>query len=208
MARDLSAPPAMTGGGVIFIRRESLRRMLWEKLENWRWSRLDNPMGRAFACYDFEQALDRSLDAMTDTELHTILLHEQGEFTVEQEVGETWNRMLLDLSYTPAELMARAVRDHWADSVATLPELTGRNHAPSIHFFVGNLGGMRKEIFPALRQAYDAWLESGSTHEFKVLEPIALEHWATLADRIMATFKEYGEEAAAPIKRMVEESRL
>ena len=35
-ARDLSAPPAMSLGKEIFIRRESLRRMLWEKLEEWR----------------------------------------------------------------------------------------------------------------------------------------------------------------------------
>lgn len=54
-ARDLVAPPAMTLGSHIVLRGESLRRMLWEKLEGWRWSRPDNALGRAFACHDFER---------------------------------------------------------------------------------------------------------------------------------------------------------
>jgi hypothetical protein len=78
-ARDLTAPPAMTLGNSIFLRRESLRRMLWEKLESWRWNRPDNALGRAFACYDFDGDLEGSLDAMTDREIDNALLHEQGE---------------------------------------------------------------------------------------------------------------------------------
>jgi DNA topoisomerase IA len=54
----------MTLGASIFLRRESLRRLLWEKLESWRWSRPDNALGRAFACYDFEGDLEESLDAV------------------------------------------------------------------------------------------------------------------------------------------------
>ena len=53
-ARDLSAPPAMAQGDTIFVRRESFRRLIWEKLEEWRWHKLDNPMGRAIAHYDFD----------------------------------------------------------------------------------------------------------------------------------------------------------
>lgn len=48
LARDLTSPPAMTRDRVIYVRRESLRQMLWEKLESWRWHRPDNPLGRAF----------------------------------------------------------------------------------------------------------------------------------------------------------------
>jgi len=54
LARGLSAPPAMLQGRTIFVRREALRRMLWERLEMWRWSRADNGFARAFAAYDFE----------------------------------------------------------------------------------------------------------------------------------------------------------
>jgi len=58
LARCLNSPPAMTQGATIFLRRESLRRYLWEKYESWLWSRPDNAMARALAHYPFEQALD------------------------------------------------------------------------------------------------------------------------------------------------------
>ena len=123
-ARDLTAPPAMTRGSSIFLRRESLSRMLWEKLESWRWNRPDNALGRAFACYDFDTDLDASLAAMTDREVDNALLHEQGEYQAGQLLGDdAWNAMLLDLAETPAELMARAVRDHLADCLVTLPRI-------------------------------------------------------------------------------------
>ncbi|MEW7978973.1 MAG: Sfum_1244 family protein [Candidatus Sedimenticola endophacoides] len=64
LARDLAAPPAMTLEGDIFVRRESLRRMLWEKLESWRWQRPDNALGRAFSSYAFDSDTEAALDAM------------------------------------------------------------------------------------------------------------------------------------------------
>ena len=35
----------------IFIRRESFQRMLWERLETWRWNKPDNAMAKAIACF-------------------------------------------------------------------------------------------------------------------------------------------------------------
>ncbi len=42
-ARELAAPPAMLLGRTVFVRRESVRRALWERLEEWRWRKLDAP---------------------------------------------------------------------------------------------------------------------------------------------------------------------
>ncbi len=157
-ARDLTAPPAMTNDKTVYVRRESLRRMLWEKLEGWRWNRPDTALGRALACYDFEEGLESSLDAMTETELQAVLAHEIGEYQAGRLLGDAWNEMLLDLGKTPAELMARAVRDHLADCMNTLPELVRQGSAASIHFYLGNLNNMRKLIFPGLGGAYQEWL--------------------------------------------------
>ncbi len=35
LAREITAPPALSLGETIFLRRESLSRMIWEKLEEW-----------------------------------------------------------------------------------------------------------------------------------------------------------------------------
>jgi hypothetical protein len=203
-ARDLTAPPAMTLGHSIFLRRESLRRMLWEKLESWRWSRPDNALGRAFACYDFESDLEEALDAMTDHEIRAVLLHEQGEYAAGERLGPDWNRMVLDLAHTPAELVARAVRDHLADCLVTLPALAQVDEPASLHFYVGNLSAMRKEVFPSLLDAYQHWWERaaagiGDSRVFAELASRAREHWEDLAQGMLALHREHGSEAAAAI---------
>ena len=188
-ARDLTAPPAMTLGRSVFLRRESLRRMLWEKLESWRWSRPDNALGRAFACYDFEDALDESLDAMTDREIDAVLLHEEGEYEAGLRLGEEWNAMLLELAHTPAELMARAVRDHLADCLTTLPALAETGDAPSLHFYVGNLSNMRNEIFPGLRRAYSEWSETLDSEPLAAIAELGRSHWERLAHDMMNLYR-------------------
>ncbi len=208
LARDLAAPPAMLQQDFIFIRRESLRRMLWEKLESWRWRRPDNALGRAFACYDFERALDASLERMTDAELTLVTLHEQGEYEAGKRLGENWNRMLQELSGTPAELMARAVRDHLADSLVTLPELAVMGQPASIHFYAGNLSAMRKELFPGLLLAYESWLSSGDSGIFRQLAGPAADHWLAVGRQMLRLHQEDGDEAAGTIAGRREQWRL
>ncbi len=186
-ARDLTAPPAMTRGNSIFLRRESLRRMLWERLESWRWNRPDNALGRAFACYDFDGDLEGSLDAMTDRELDNAMLHEQGEVEAGRLLDDAaWNAMLADLIGTPAELAARAVRDHLADALVTLPRLAAQGDVPALHFYVGNLNNMRKHLFPSLAEAYDAWHESGGTEPLARLATQGRSHWLALGRDLLA----------------------
>jgi hypothetical protein len=205
-ARDLAAPPAMTCGDTIFLRRESLRRLLWEKLESWRWNHPNNALGRAFACYDFNGTLDASLDAMTDREIQAVLWHEQGEYQVGCRFGEAWNRMLLDLIETPAEIMARAVRDHLADCLVTLPALAQAGDAPSLHFYLGNLSHMRQAIFPALQTAYEDWLAGGGTSALAEVAARGRDHWDALAKAMLALHAELGPAAAGPIRDLVDRS--
>jgi len=217
-ARDLTAPPAMSLGSSIFLRRESLRRMLWEKLESWRWSRPDNALGRAFACYDFDADLDGSLDAMTDREIDNALLHEQGEVQAGRRLGDAdWNAMLLDLTQTPAELMARAVRDHLADCLVTLPRLSGADdraaspdaeRAAALHFYLGNLTNMRKAIFPSLAHAYEDWRRDGDLARLGAVATTGRSHWERLGHGMLSLHRAHGAEAAAPIRDLVERSHL
>lgn len=208
LARGLSAPPAMILGSTIFIRRESLRRMLWEKLDVWRWSRADSALARAFAAYDFEHDLDAALTRMTDDEVAAATEHEIGEFQAGQLLGDDWNRMLVDVADTPAELMARAVRDHIADCARTLPTLARDRRASSVHFFFGNLSGMRKEIFPGLQAAYAEWLPGADYEPLAAIAEVGREHWRGLATEMLELHRAYGDRAAKPIARLVEANYL
>lgn len=208
IARDLAAPPAMSLDKTIYIRRESLKRMLWERLENWRWSSPDNAMGRALACYDFDTRLGESLEEMTDVETESVLWHEIGEVHAGMQLGSSWQDMLQDLLFTPAELMVRAIRDHLADCLATLPRLLERNQAASIHFYMGNLSHMRKEIFPALGDAYDLWLERGDVTAFAEAAAAGREHWLELGSELLSIHQADGDNAAAEVAALIKQRYL
>jgi len=191
-ARDLAAPPAMTREHTICIRRESLRRMLWEKIEEWRWNKPANAMRCAIRCYDFDNAAERSLEAMTETELHSALLHEIGEVEAGKRLGEGWEVMLAALPPGKAEIMLRAVRDNLADCLVTLPALLQKPEPAALHFYIGNLSNMRKALFPALVSAYDAWTVSGNTRDLQAIAARASGHWQSLALDLLETFSRKG----------------
>lgn len=207
-ARDLSSPPAMTLGRTIFVRRDAVRRMLWEKLQEWRWNRAPNTMARALACYDFEHDAETSLETMTDNELEAVILHEIGEVMAGETLGETWHEMLASLPRSKAELMARAVRDHLADALSTLPALLARQDRASLHFYVANLTALRKDLFPSLISAYQRWVEDDDDTRLKALITRARDHWHNLAQNMLSRYQSQGEAAAESFDRLIEVNRL
>jgi len=178
-ARDLAAPPAMSLGRTIFIRRESLRRMLWEKIEEWRWNRPVNAMQRAIDCYDFDAAPEDALEQMTDRETRSLLLHEIGEVMAGEE-------LLSGMPHCKAELMMRAVRDHLADTLSTLPGLLDEAEPASLHFYFANLTSLRKMLFPSLLDAYAHWEQTGKPDRLAQLTEAGRSHWMSLAQEIVA----------------------
>ncbi len=199
LARCLNSPPAMTRGATIFLRRESLRRYLWEKYESWLWSRPENAMARALAHYPFEDALDEALDQMTEAEMAAIEAHERGEYEAGQVLGDGWEGMLLDVSLTPAEHVARAVRDHLADCSHTLPRLVEQGRDASLHFFIANLGAMRKQLFPGLQTAYRRWLDGEDQAALLEVARVGARHWQAVAEELVALHRQSGPLAAGAI---------
>ena len=110
----------MTRGSTIFC-VVSRCGVFWEKYESWLWSRPDNAMARALAFYPFDTALNDALDTMTTAEMAVIEAHEQGEYHAGLDLGEAWEAMLLDISLTPAELMARACAITWPTARTPCP---------------------------------------------------------------------------------------
>ncbi|HEX7970725.1 MAG TPA: hypothetical protein VF501_00650 [Thiobacillus sp.] len=188
-ARDLIAPPAAMRGGAIFLRMDAVRRLLWNKYEEWQWKEKDTALGRAFSHYDFERDLERGLDRMAEAESEAMILHEIGEARAEALLGEDWNAMLGQLTSRHAELLARAVRDHLADCLVTLPTLLERAAFGSLHFYLANLSGLRRALFPALPQAYEAWLGSHDTAALSRVVRAAEAHWLKAARQLTAAYR-------------------
>ena len=188
-ARDLTAPPAMTQGKNVFIRREALRRYLWEKFTEWQWHKFENAMSRALSYYDFENNVDQALDQMTDNELEAVTLHEIGELIATKELGEDWREMIVNLPRSRAEFMARAVKDLLADCLSTLPGLIENYNPASLHFYSANLVAMRKELFPSFQKAYKTWVETEDLKPMKILVAKGVQHWSKLAKDMLSYYK-------------------
>ena len=202
-ARCLSAPPAMSAEKDVFLRREALSRYLWEKYETWNWNRLDNALGRAFACYDFASDAESALAQMADVEMAAAREHELGEYQASCLLGPGWNEMMLDLSPSPAELMARAVKDHVADALRTLPRLLEEQNPAPLHFYMGNLSGMRRHLYPELCAAYDGWLEGNDLAPMRDVVSGSADRWIVLARDMLAVHARLGVGSAETLRRLV-----
>ncbi len=207
-ARDMSAPPAMSQQNNIYIRKESFRRLLWEKLETWRWNKPDNALGRAFACYDCEKNLDLALTQMTDAEVNNVIQHERGEILAGHLLGEKWQTLLFSLPHSTASIMLRAIRDHLADSLTTLPALVLSNSAPSWHFYFGNLNNMRKDLFPSIIKGYNEWHETGSLSKISDIIAQGQEHWLQLCQEILQINEPDIKSQQTEIQNLIERNRL
>lgn len=209
-ARDLIAPPAMLIDDTVFIRKQSLRRMIWERIDEWRMKKQpDTPMARALGCYSAQLPADTDmehlLDHMTENELNAVLLHEMGEAQASEFFGAEWENLLAALpARSVAELIARGVRDHLADSLSTLPALLEAQNIASLHFYFANLNGLRRELFPEAIQAYQSWVDSGNLAPLEQLCQQAPQRWQNFAQHILDCYSAENDidRLAAAIERL------
>jgi hypothetical protein len=188
-ARDMEAHPGMLLGDAVFVRTETLRRWLWDRVEEWRWTRKNEALARALACYPFDADPQGALEAMTRVETESVILHELGEARIGAELGEAWPALLADLAGTREEIVARALRDLCADCLSTLPALAERGEPAPIHFHFANFTGMRRELEPGLADAYGRWAQEGDA---KVLGRAAQATLGRARERALALLAVHG----------------
>ena len=206
-ARDLTSPPAMSNNKIIYIRRESFKRLIWERTDEWRWNKPENAMARAIRCYDFDNDLDKALTEMTNNELDAAVLHEIGEIQAGEKL-DGWHQMMSDVTFTQAEIMARAVRDHYADTLHTLPTLIENNNQASIHFYFANLTNMRKHIFPSLMDAYNKWCNDANISTIEKTVTAAVDHWQNVAKEMLALHQQDTRHCSDTIEALVNNNHI
>ena len=187
-ARDVSAIPAASQGATVIVRREALRQWLWEKAEGWNVKQQDGALKAALLAYGFDVDPQAAIERMTDGEIETLVLHEEGEIAAGCLLGSGWPEMLAGFSGKRAELLARAVRDNLADCLVTLPGLLQRGAADSLdslHFWFSTFDGMRREMFPLLVEAYGAGVGAGGTAILDAAAKAGGIHFAALGRRLL-----------------------
>ncbi|MDX1810751.1 MAG: hypothetical protein R3240_02290 [Gammaproteobacteria bacterium] len=185
-ARDLTAAPAHSIDGNIFLRQEALLHYIWAKYEEWSWKKPDNAMAQAINCYDFVTDPVSAAEQMGNREIYATLLHEKGEIAAGNLLTEKWEEMLAEIANTRAEILVRATRDHLADCLVTLPTLIEAENWPSIHFYFANLEGFRKQLWPELVDLYKRALKANDLQDLNdYIQNDALPNWRSRTKNIL-----------------------
>jgi len=204
-ARDLSAPPAALLDGAVFLRRDALRRWLWDKIEIWGVRKSDGALKSALECYGFAGDAVQAVEAMSEQEAETLILHEVGEAMAEPLLGPAWRELIASFTGRRAEILARAVRDNLADCLSTLPCLIEREAAGAIHFYFANFEGMRSKLFPLLVQAYRRWRETADFNPLREAAAAGRTHWREAALSLLRVYQADPATAEETIAAWVEE---
>ncbi len=195
-ARDVSAIPAASRDDTIVVRREALRQWLWEKAEGWAVKKQDGALKSALDAWGFAEDPAAAVERMTDSEIETLVLHEEGEIAAGRLLGPAWPAMMARLTDKRAEILVRAVRDNLADCLVTLPRLIERDAAASLHFWFASFDGMRRELFPAL-----AKVGAGDTARLQAVAERGRDHWLKIACQLAtlddATIADLSRDASA-----------
>jgi len=204
-ARDLSALPAALQGSTVFLRRDALRRWLWDKIETWGVRKADGALKSALDCYGFPTDAERALERMAEQEAETLILHELGEAMAGPLLGAAWRDLIASFTGRRAETLARAVRDNLADCLSTLPRLIEREAACSIHFYFANFEGLRASLFPMLDCGYRDWREAGNLDALRAAALAGRAHWHEAALRLLRVHQRNPATAEKTIAAWVED---
>jgi len=185
-ARDLVAPPAMMRDNTIFISRESVRRYIWEKIEEWQFRGSHvSPLSRALDDFEHGTDMEDVLDLLTDNISETMILHELGEMMAGKMLGEEWQQMLLVISSSKAEMIARAARDLLADCLALLPALIETGNTTALHFYFAGYSGLRRSLYPEAVSAYQHWIEHDDLSQMRAVARTGIVRWQRTTAEIL-----------------------
>lgn len=202
LARAVAAPPAALQGATIVLRRESLRRWWCERYEAWTSRRQDGAFKAALAAHGFDESdATAELRRIADLDAETLVLHELGEFETGRRLDPDWHAMRAALASRRADVFVRAVRDHCADCLVTLPALLARGDAAALHAWFANLEGVRELLFARLWPAYSAWCAGDAGAALGEAVARGAEHWLEVCERVLALHREHGADAPVAIER-------
>ncbi len=186
-ARELSAPPALSQQGVAYIRTDALERMLWTRIEEIG-GREGHPLAVALSLSEGGSSLPGQVRQLAAGEVETLIEHELGEIEAAGVIDGDWSQQLLSAAGTPLELLMRAVRDHLADALVTLPAIVNQQRTPSIHLYIANLTGIRRALYPSLLAAYrtTATKDEGKLYAaIGQLQESSASHWQRTATALL-----------------------
>ena len=108
------------------------------------------------------ETLKKNLSKIASAEMETYIYHELGELKDTTFDRTLWQEMVSAFPHTPVELLLRSVKDILADTNpwGRLRYIVRERKAASLAFYVAFYDGLAKVLFPELKEAFEAFLES------------------------------------------------
>lgn len=201
-ARDLAPAAAALRADTIYLRTDVLRRLLRERTGLWTHRCAGGAFRAALDTCGFADDPMPALERMAEAETETLILHELGEHAAGASLSPAWERMLGGFTRRKAELFARAVRDHLADCTVTLPALLARDASSSIHLWFAGLDGLRGELFPRARGAYELWRRGDGGSALVAAAAAGTVHWKRVCDATLTLADAGNKEAERAIEAL------
>jgi hypothetical protein len=174
LCRDLAASPAMLQGSCIYVRPEVLSIFIWDRFQELKANRFSLWTERMFSEYLIQSSdmqcpeLYKKIIDMVRDASDIFVLHEAGE-AYEDKYSDDWHEILSEGCDKATELFLRGIKDVLADTsvMGPLRTIAERRDSAGISFFAVFIDGIRKEIFPEIRYAFQQFADSG---DWSVLE--------------------------------------
>jgi len=179
--RDLSTSVAMLQGRCIFMRLDALKILLWDKFMELGGKRYGGLLKEAFSSCGIEghetpEELSDRIEALSSEVSELFVRHEAGE-AFEDEYLDEWLQVLSQNADRASEFYMRGVKDLLADTSekGPLEYIIEDRKRYLLNFHMAFLDGIRKELFPEIRDAFQRFTENGE--------------WALLEDARRAGYK-------------------
>ncbi len=148
LSRDLYTTPAMLLDNLVFLRLESAREFIWEKLEEaegWKEVYLQD-FKKAYGLSGVDrEVLWQKLEEIAKEEIEVFLRHEVAEAKI---ANEELQSRIVQCSTTPLEVLLRALADLLADFTeeGMLDFIIKERRRGSLALYFMNLSGMRRVL--------------------------------------------------------------
>jgi len=165
LARDLLTIPALSQDNCVLLRQESAGLFLWDSIFYIRKSArpaLNFALDTCGIKDRQPEALRRSLADLLAVQKANYIYHEVGELKDTVFDRDLWREIIAAFPFSPAEYLARAVKDLLADTNdhGTLHHIVSEGNTASLAFYAAFLDGLAKEFFPELPTAFREFMQT------------------------------------------------
>jgi hypothetical protein len=172
LCRDLAASPAMLQGRCIYIRREVLTSLLWDKFQELGPKKRGGVLEEIFSLYGMAKddgaseetsgVIGGKIERMANDLADLFVLHEIGE-AYEDDNSDAWLGFLSVCNDKHCETYTRGIKDLMADTseMGPLKTIIRNEDAFLLKCYMVFLDGIRKTLFPEISAALRRFNETG-----------------------------------------------